>query len=290
MPAKCFVMMPFDKQFADVYAAIRTVLEAVVDPKITCFRLDDAKVATRISEDLIRELNECTICVADLTGKNVNVMWEVGYAMALCKPLVTISQDTQLPFDLYDLRTLIYDRHALHSTLHSQLKEAVSETLHKHRILEVLEDDALGPPAPPRVIAVTGSREADRGKCKLRIRSILTPYLNRKTSWLCGANGVADECCLEYLSATGQEVRAVGYFAEDLSDYSQKLIKQRRIVTVDVAKEALPRNLGIQNYRDLFFLTKADLLILFWNGRSSGTRTLVDFLHKHERDHILAFV
>jgi len=39
-----------------------------------CLRLDEAKAAGRITDDLVRELNESAICIAGLTGCNPNVM------------------------------------------------------------------------------------------------------------------------------------------------------------------------------------------------------------------------
>ncbi|HSR43280.1 MAG TPA: hypothetical protein VLL48_13925, partial [Longimicrobiales bacterium] len=98
----CLVMMPFDPAFDDVYAVIRTaVVEGAGDVGAACQRLDEMKRPGRISEELVEALEVTDLCVADLTGGNPNVMWEVGYAMALEKPIVFISQGVEaLPFDL----------------------------------------------------------------------------------------------------------------------------------------------------------------------------------------------
>jgi nucleoside 2-deoxyribosyltransferase len=49
-------------------------------------------------------------------------MWEVGYAMALAKPTLLISQDRAgLPFDLKDMHTVFYIRDALAETLRKPL-------------------------------------------------------------------------------------------------------------------------------------------------------------------------
>ena len=38
-------------------------------------------------------------------------MWEMGYAMALGKPLIVVTQNSQdVPFDLKDMQSLQYDR------------------------------------------------------------------------------------------------------------------------------------------------------------------------------------
>ena len=66
----------------------------------------------------------------DLTGCNPNVIGEVGYAMALRKPVIFISQDVgSLPFDLCLMRTIQYACHSLAETLERQLGEAFAKHL-----------------------------------------------------------------------------------------------------------------------------------------------------------------
>jgi hypothetical protein len=57
-------------------------------------------------------------------------MWEAGYAMALGKPLVVVTQDlATLPFDVKDLEALSYDRRQLTRTLAAPLRDVVRDTL-----------------------------------------------------------------------------------------------------------------------------------------------------------------
>jgi hypothetical protein len=77
---KCLVIMPFDLEFDDVYSIIKTVVSSSVPgEQIICQRLDEIKSAGSIQDDLFRELHHSTICIADLTHNNPNVMLEVGY-------------------------------------------------------------------------------------------------------------------------------------------------------------------------------------------------------------------
>jgi nucleoside 2-deoxyribosyltransferase len=127
----CFVIMPFDPSFDDVYSMIKLSVEsAFADQEIKCFRLDEAKPAGRITDRLLKELESSSICVADLTGNKPNVMWEVGYAMALSKPLLIITQETtSLPFDLKDMQSLQYDRNHLSASLGKALKQSLIDTI-----------------------------------------------------------------------------------------------------------------------------------------------------------------
>jgi nucleoside 2-deoxyribosyltransferase len=83
----CFVIMPFSGDFDDVYSSIKLGVEGALSTSGgRCFRLDESRPAGRITERLLGELQSAAFCVADLTGNKANVMWEVGYAMALAKP------------------------------------------------------------------------------------------------------------------------------------------------------------------------------------------------------------
>ncbi|MBI5945906.1 MAG: nucleoside 2-deoxyribosyltransferase [Chloroflexi bacterium] len=127
----CFVIMPFAKEFDDVYATIKTSVEAVIAPQGgKCFRLDDARPAGSITNRLLQEIQSATICVADVTGNIPNVMWEVGYAMALGKPIILITQKiSELPFDIKDMQSLPYERSQLSRTLGTPLQKMVLDTV-----------------------------------------------------------------------------------------------------------------------------------------------------------------
>ena len=196
---KCFVIMPFAKDFGDVYATIRRAVDSVREGQAHTFRLDEVKAAGRITDDLVRELNESAICIADLTGCNPNVMWEVGYAMALRKPVIFISQDvSSLPFDLRLMRTIQYVRHDLADTLERQLAESFRETLGAF----ALEREGATKPLPQASVlsvAVTGSMQANRARCLRRLETLLEPYLGKAVTWYCGSYGDVDQVTCEFL-------------------------------------------------------------------------------------------
>jgi hypothetical protein len=144
-----FVIMPFAREFDDVYFAIkRSVEEAVAGTQLNCFRLDESRVAGRITQRLMEELGAASLCVADLTGLRPNVMWEVGYAMALGKPTIIVTQDNEeLPFDIHDMHSICYDRGHLGETLGKPLARSVIDTLSAVR------------PANPQVSAQSAERD-----------------------------------------------------------------------------------------------------------------------------------
>ena len=128
----CFVIMPFAPEFDDVYGVIRSTVEGITagDSHGHCFRLDDARPAGRITERLLGELRSATICVADLTDTKPNVMWELGFAMALGKPAIIITQNVHsLPFDIKDMQSIEYNRNRLSATLSGPLRKSLLDTL-----------------------------------------------------------------------------------------------------------------------------------------------------------------
>lgn len=124
--------MPFAAEFDDVYALIKSTVESVAagGTQGRCFRLDESRPAGRITDRLLGELRSASICVADLTDTKPNVMWELGFAMALGKPAVILTQNLRsLPFDIKDMQSIEYDRNRLNATLQAPLRQSLLDTL-----------------------------------------------------------------------------------------------------------------------------------------------------------------
>jgi hypothetical protein len=284
--------MPFAKEFDDVYAVMKSSIESSVPgEKIDCFRMDEIASAGRITDDMIKELRESTICVADITNNNPNVMWEVGYAMALQKPVLFIAQDlTTQPFDIRDMRKIEYDRTSIHKSLYDKLGQAFRETLGRYEVRREATKIELSKILSPSTIAVTGSSFGDKPKCERRVRGILKPYLEDDITWLCGSSGLVDECVLELLIQSRREIMVVGYHSFDVSPRVLELIQNANIPFIDAQKEQTPKGIMAPTQRDAFFLRKSDMMIFFWDGKSQGTRELIEFSAKQENDYIVGFI
>lgn len=108
--SNCFVLMPFARAFDDVCAAIRDVCES---PQLllSCSRADDFYGAGHIMEDILKGIVASEYLVADLTGKNLNVFYELGIAHCskLASKVIIISQTLDdVPFDLRHMRCVTY--------------------------------------------------------------------------------------------------------------------------------------------------------------------------------------
>jgi hypothetical protein len=106
---KCFVVMPFGN------SDLQIVYEDVVRPVIGrcglhCQRGDDVFGSNVVMDDIRSSIEAATLLVADLTGRNANVFYEVGIAHAIGKPVLLMAQSVEdVPFDLRHLRVLPYE-------------------------------------------------------------------------------------------------------------------------------------------------------------------------------------
>lgn len=142
----------------------------------------------------------------------------------------------------------------------------------------------------PRTVAVTGSMYADPDRTAHRVRELLTPYCGEQTTWYCGTVGTVDECAARFLLEQGQRVIAVGYGPGDISSNMRAILAQYGAPFVDAQNEQVPSVPGAPSRRDVFFASKADVIVMFWDGVSSGTAQLQKWLQERGKDYAVGFV
>ena len=103
----CFVLMPFLEELTEVYEdCIKT---SINESKMECKRADDIFHNSSIVEVIWTEICAAEVIIADLTGKNPNVFYELGIAHTLGKETIMITQNQDdVPFDLRHLRYIEY--------------------------------------------------------------------------------------------------------------------------------------------------------------------------------------
>ncbi len=104
-----FVIMPFDSEFNLIYRhLIKEPLEAHGD--YTVSRADDNPGSQNLLEEIIQGIDNADLIVADLTGKNSNVYYELGIAHKGKKRTIQIVQDIEhIQFNLRAYNTVPYD-------------------------------------------------------------------------------------------------------------------------------------------------------------------------------------
>lgn len=286
---KCFVVMPYANEFDDVFAATKAAVEALPSEHFDCLWLKDGFAAGRITDRIVDEIEKSAFCIADVSGNNPNVMWETGYAMALGKPTILIGQGIDaFPFDLKDRHVLPYTLHDL-SQLTEKLSKSVKQTLARYELHTDI-DRAIRLLNRSSAIAVTGTMNADTARAGKRIETILQPYLNRGITWYCGGVGTIDELVAHYLVSQGEQTVAVGYDRFDFSPPIRKMIEENKVYAVDASVESLPKGLTGPSNRDVLFASKAEMVILFWDGKSHGTETLLEFRKSNGVNTVIGFI
>jgi hypothetical protein len=100
-----FVMMPFDPAFNDVFeTVIRRALQGY-----RVVRADSHLNQQNILRSIAEGIYNADLVIADVSGTNPNVMYELGAAHALGKPTVMITRSLAgLPFDLRSYPVQVY--------------------------------------------------------------------------------------------------------------------------------------------------------------------------------------
>jgi hypothetical protein len=107
-PSNIFVLMPFADDLRAVYDDhIRAVADKL---GITVTRADDFFAANSVITDVWNAITRAQVLIADCTGRNPNVFYELGIAHTIGKPVILIAQSKDdIPFDVQHIRTIIYD-------------------------------------------------------------------------------------------------------------------------------------------------------------------------------------
>lgn len=106
---KVFVIMPFQDEYFEVYEMLKSEFK----DEYEFSNANDEGNPQNIMKDVIQPIYEADIVLADLTGLNPNVMYELGLAHSFNRKTIVITQDdlNTLPFDLKQYRAKDYSTH-----------------------------------------------------------------------------------------------------------------------------------------------------------------------------------
>lgn len=108
----CFVVMPFANPIGAYYDNIYK--PAIEKAKLKADRADaDIYGTGKIIDQIWNGITSARVLLAELTNRNANVLYELGLAHALHKPVVLIcskANEDDVPFDLRHVRVIYYDK------------------------------------------------------------------------------------------------------------------------------------------------------------------------------------
>ncbi len=115
MPKQCFVIGPIGEADSEIRKAADRFMKHIVEPTLVKFDYEPPRRADKLGEpgrippQIIRWLRDADLVIADLTGNNPNVFYELSLRQAIGKPAIHMAeQGTVLAFDIHDNRTIFY--------------------------------------------------------------------------------------------------------------------------------------------------------------------------------------
>lgn len=115
-----FVLTPFLPEFAPAFEQVRNVCSEI---GLTCKRGDEEFVSGEIFPHILKQLVKARLVIANISGRNPNVFYELGIAHALDKPVIILARHTdELPFDVRTKNVVFYSNE---KNLASQLKDVL---------------------------------------------------------------------------------------------------------------------------------------------------------------------
>lgn len=139
---QCFVIAPIGDPDSDIRKRSDQVLRHIIRPAaLECgykaVRADEIDKPGIITSQVIQHVVSDPLVIADLTGTNPNVFYELAIRHAIRKPLVQIIQKGErIPFDVAGTRTVHFDHHDLDS-----VDEAKNQIIEQIKSVETSPED-----------------------------------------------------------------------------------------------------------------------------------------------------
>ena len=110
---RCFIITPIGNDNDSILRHIDGIIDAAIKPALEPdYEVVAAHKITEtgtITKQIIKEIYQDELAIANLTGNNPNVMYELAVQYCLGKPVLTIAEKgTSLPFDVMPERTIFY--------------------------------------------------------------------------------------------------------------------------------------------------------------------------------------
>lgn len=112
---KCFVVSPIGDPGSDIRKNADQLYQHIIKPVcekcgFVAERVDEFNTSGSITQEILDALNDYDLVIADLTGHNPNVFFEIGYRTKSQKPIIHLKRKEEvIPFDVSAIRTFEYD-------------------------------------------------------------------------------------------------------------------------------------------------------------------------------------
>lgn len=133
---KCFVICPIGDEGSEIRRLADESLEFVIGPACKSkgyevLRSDKISDNGMITQSIIENILQADLAIADLSGRNPNVFYELAIRHSYGLAVIQITRDelTEIPFDVHNVRTIQYDLSASGANKAKEQIENVIETV-----------------------------------------------------------------------------------------------------------------------------------------------------------------
>ena len=133
---KCFVICPIGEEESEIRKFADELFEFVIEPACKnrgyeVLRSDKISDNGMITQSIIENILQADLAIADLSGRNPNVFYELAIRHSYGLPVIQITRDelNEIPFDVHNVRTIQYDLSASGANKARQQIESVIETI-----------------------------------------------------------------------------------------------------------------------------------------------------------------
>lgn len=112
---KCFVVSPIGEDGSEIRKNADQLFNHIIKPVcekcgFKAIRIDYENTPDSITQGILDCLFNYDLVIADLTGHNPNVFFEIGYRTSIGKPIIHLKRKGEtIPFDVSSIRTFDYD-------------------------------------------------------------------------------------------------------------------------------------------------------------------------------------
>lgn len=145
---KCFVIMPISDVDGYPKGHFDRVYEFIIKPAcmqagFDAIRADVTAKTNVIIVDILKHVYDCKMAICDLSARNPNVFYELGFRQAFNKKTVLmIDEKTTRPFDISAIRSFQYQS-SLRIDLVNEAKEKLTKALMETETMEENETNSL---------------------------------------------------------------------------------------------------------------------------------------------------
>lgn len=178
----CFIISPIGQKGTDTYSQFLDVYNYVIKPaidnsgyKIRPIRADEISRAGSFIKDILENIYTSFIVIADLSGQNPNVFYELGVRHSLSPRTILIAQSLEhIPSDLREYRTIVYDTTARGAAEFAERLKAFLQEIFKN-------PDRPDNPVLDRVSPMIENRIANLQQENEELKSQITFFLRKGT-------------------------------------------------------------------------------------------------------------